>query len=656
MCGITGFLYRSQRPKQAELAQNVERMANRLRHRGPDAGGLWTDAQAGIALGHRRLSIIDLSEAGAQPMRSASGRYIIAYNGEIYDFASTRKELEAAGYPFKGHSDTEVLLAAIERWGLQRALDAVHGMFAFAVWDREKRELSLARDRVGKKPLYYGWCGDAFLFASELKALRAHPEFDGLVDRSALGEFVRYGWISEPLSIYENIRKLRPGSFVRIKAESSPWAVAVETYWAANQIMTSAKANPFPGSFDQAVDRLDELLVQAVTERMVADVDLGALLSGGIDSSTVVGIMQRHSERPVKTFAIGFGEKKYNEAEYASAIARHLGTDHHELYVTPKECLDVVDRLPSIYDEPFSDISQVPTFIVAQMASQHVKVVLSGDGGDETFSGYKHYAEGLAQWYWLSKLPHGLRRSAADLLTSAGDSSWYLCKPSRAYQSQRLPVWRKFGSKLQRKTRSWRAASPQEVMATHFSRTHQPESLVIGSSPAVSNMSDPQVWARNIDPLSAMLHFDFVGYMVGDILVKVDRATMAVSLEARCPILDNRITEFSWTLPNDYLMDGKSGKKILRAVLERYVPRKFTDRPKRGFGVPIDTWLQDPLRDWVEELISVQKLREFGYLRPEGVRRLWQQHLCGWRNHSNILWSIVMFQAWQQGSVSETAE
>ncbi len=649
MCGITGFLYCSKRPDNTELSQNVEAMANRLYHRGPDAGGIWTDPQAGVALGHRRLSIIDLSEAGAQPMRSASGRHVLTYNGEIYNFAAVRETLASAGYPFRGHSDTEVLLAAIEHWGLQRALEAVHGMFAFALWDRERRELSLARDRVGKKPLYYGWSGDAFLFASELKAIRIHPEFDSVIDPSALSHFIQYGWISEPLSIYRDIRKLPPGACVTVKAESSPWAPSVERYWAANRVMETARGEIYRGSFEQATDQLDELLTETVTERMVADVDLGALLSGGIDSSTIVGVMQRHSDRPVKTFCIGFDEKKYNEAEYASAIAKHLGTDHHELYVTAKACLDVVDRLPEIYDEPFGDVSQVPTFVVAEMARRHVKVVLSGDGGDETFSGYKHYPEGLAQWQWLSKVPHGLRAAAADALTFIGDQSWQLFKPADPATGRKMRSWQKLGSKFQRKTRGWRSATPQAVLANHFARTHRPESLVIDGMPGTSNMTDSGNWAQGVDTLSAMLHYDYTGYMVGDILVKVDRATMAVGLEARCPILDNRITEFAWTLPNDFLMDHKGGKRILRSVLERYVSRKLTDRPKRGFGVPIDDWLRGSLREWAEDLISTQKLRETGYLNPEAVRRLWAQHLCGWRNHSNILWSVLMFQAWFLG-------
>ncbi|UCG74016.1 MAG: asparagine synthase (glutamine-hydrolyzing) [Chromatiales bacterium] len=650
MCGIAGFLYREQRPDAGELTRVVDQMSARLHHRGPDAGGAWTDAGTGIALGHRRLSIIDLSAAGAQPMRSASGRYVIAYNGEIYGATAVRAQLEAEGYPFAGHSDTEILLAAIERWGLKKALDAVHGMFAFAVWDRETRQLSLARDRAGKKPLYYGWCGDAFLFGSELKALRVHPAFDHTIDRDALAHFTQYGWISEPLSIYRHIRKLQPGACMTVTATAAPWTVAEERYWSAKHMMENARANGFDGTFEQACDRLDEILTGAVTERMVADVDLGALLSGGIDSSTVVGMMQRHSDRPVRTFAIGFREKKYNEATYAAAIADYLGTEHEELYVTPQDCLDVVAKLPSIYDEPFADTSQIPTYLVAHMARQHVTVVLSGDGGDETFGGYKHYAEGLAHWGRLAAVPASLRRAAARAATALSDASWKLLQPGDPGTASRLPGWRRAAGKLPRKTRYWGAGSPQELLANHFARVNRPESLVIDGQCGASNMNDPVVWAQGIDPLSSMLQFDFSGYLVGDILVKVDRATMAVSLEARCPILDTRVTEFAWTLPYEFLMDAKGGKRILRQVLERYVPTEYTDRPKRGFGVPLDEWLRGPLRDWVETLISEQMLKDVGYFEPAGVRTLWRQHLCGWRNHSNVLWAVLMFQAWHQES------
>jgi asparagine synthase (glutamine-hydrolysing) len=646
MCGIAGFLYRSEHPAGERLSQIVEAMSTCLRHRGPDAGGGWAEADSGVALGHRRLSIIDLSEAGAQPMHSASGRYHIVYNGEIYNFTEVRESLSSSGYPFKGHSDTEVLLAAIEHWGLQRALESFHGMFAFAVWDSETRELTLARDRVGKKPLYYGWCGNAFLFGSELKALRVHPQFDDVIDKAGLGQFIQYGWISEPLSIYASVRKLMPGSCITVTAQTAPWSVQPRFYWRASRVMEAAKQRPFTGSFDQAVDRLDAVLTRAVTERMVADVDLGALLSGGVDSSTVVGIMQRHSDRPVKTFSIGFEEEKYNEAEYAAAVARYLGTEHEELYVTPEDCLGVVDKLPGIYDEPFGDISQVPTFLVSQLAGRQVKVVLSGDGGDETFAGYKHYPEGLAAWRRQSRLPYSLRLLAADSLSGLGEQCWHVLKPENPASGKKMPAWRRLGSKLQRKTRYWRSASPQGLLANHFARIPRPCSIVPGATDAICSMTDPDGWAVGVGTLPAMLQFDYSGYMVGDILVKVDRAAMAVGLEVRCPILDTSVTEFAWTLPDSFLLGGSGGKRVLKQVLERYVPQTLTDRPKRGFGVPIDDWLRGPLRDRIEDLISVRKLQDSGYFDTAAVRRIWDQHLCGWRNHSNILWSIMMFQEW----------
>ncbi|MDT8388235.1 MAG: asparagine synthase (glutamine-hydrolyzing) [Thiogranum sp.] len=646
MCGITGFLNLARSLDKEVMTRVIEKMTQSLGHRGPDGAGSWIEAQGGIALGHRRLSIIDLSSAGAQPMRSASGRYVIVFNGEIYSFRTLRSDLEREGYAFVGQSDTEVLLAAIERRGLKRALQTVHGMFAFAVWDNQKRALSLARDRVGKKPLYYGWCNGTLLFGSELKALKIHPDFDKTIDRDALGQFIQYGWISEPLSIYRSIRKLQPGSFITIPSDGPPEAASMESYWPSHSVVEQAVSQPFTGSFDKAVDQLDELMTGAVTERMIADVDLGALLSGGIDSSAVVGIMQKNSSRPIRTFSIGFEEQKYNEAGYASAVAKHLGTEHHELIVTSRQCMDVIGRLPAIYDEPFGDASQVPTLLVAELARQQVKVVLTGDGGDEIFAGYNHYAEGLAQWKLMSRIPYAARAGMAGALDFVAEKSWHLLKPENPGTGKRVGSWEKAADKLQRKMRGWRARSPQELIASHYSRTSRPESLVPGSAYCRSNLTDPQVWAQGVDPLAAMRHFDYAGYLAGDILVKVDRATMAVGLEARCPILDSRIAEFAWRLPDRFLLDGKGGKRVLRAVLDRYVPARLTDRPKRGFGVPIEDWLRNSLREWVEELLSVERLKADGFFDAAAVRRLWEQHLCHWRNNSNILWSILMFQIW----------
>ena len=382
MCGFTGFLHHT-----PDAESVISRMTDALYHRGPDAGGIWNDTDAGIALGNRRLSIVDLSPAGGQPMSSASDRYVISYNGEIYNFTALRPELEKSGYRFRGHSDTEVLLAAIEERGVHGALECISGMFAFALWDRSERKLTLARDRVGKKPLYYGWCNRAFLFGSELKALNRHPAFDNSISRTALGELIRYGWIPEPLSIYSAVQKLPPGCLIQVRPDTAAWSAEPQHYWQANEVCMNASARGFDGCYADAVSRLDSLLQDAVDKRMVADVELGALLSGGVDSTTVVAMMQQHANRPVKTFTIGFTDPKFNEASHAAAIAGHLGTDHHELYVTPEQSLDLVDRLSTVYDEPFGDISQVPTLLVSQLASRNVKVVLSGDGGDELFAG-----------------------------------------------------------------------------------------------------------------------------------------------------------------------------------------------------------------------------------------------------------------------------
>ncbi len=640
MCGIAGFIQSVADPQSI-----VSRMADALWHRGPDSGGIWCDEATGIALGHRRLSILDLSEAGHQPMQSRFGRYVLSYNGEIYNFPQIQKELVSAGIKFRGHSDTEVLLSAIEHWGIDKTLQHINGMFAFALWDRSEQNLTLVRDRVGKKPLYYGWCGKAFMFGSELKALAVHPEFDADISRDALGQYIKYGWVPEPLSIYSNIRKLAPGCLLRLPLNSPAWSVNSEPYWQAREVCEQACNEPFSGSHQEATDQLDHLLTASVTDRMVADVDLGALLSGGIDSTTIVALMQKNTERPVKTFSIGFNEPKFNEAGFAAAIAEYLGTEHHELYVTPQQCQDVVSEMPIVYDEPFADISQLPTLLVSRMAREGATVVLTGDGGDELFGGYTHYFESLKQWRRVQAYPHGLRSLMAKSINAFSEINWSMVD-GRTPHHGKMTGWKRIGSKLQRRMRGLAASSPQEVLLDRFSRYASPGNLVQGAKDIQSDLSISQNWVHQGSPLLQMRHLDFIGYLPGDILAKVDRASMSTGLEVRCPVLDSRVVKFAWSLPDEYLLDERGGKRVLRDVMNKYVPVKLTDRPKRGFGAPVEDWLRGPLHAWAEELLSEERLKQQGLFNISEVKKLWNQHMSGWRNHTNLLWALLMFESW----------
>jgi len=642
MCGITGFI-QQKKASVSDLNAVCMRMTDTITHRGPDAGGVWVDPDHPLALGHRRLSIIDLTDAGAQPMMSASGRYVLSFNGEVYNFMRLRKQLEAGAYPYKGHSDTEVILAAVEQLGAREAIARLEGMFAIALWDRQNGLLTLARDRVGKKPLYYGWCGDTFLFGSELKALRQHPDFDTTLDRNALGQYLQYGWVSQPNSIYQRISKLPPGSLIEIPVEGSARSQQPHVFWSARKVLEEGQAKRFRGSYNEALDGLDAILHDTVADRMVADVDVGALLSGGIDSSMVVALMQRAADRPVKTFSIGFWEEKYNEAHYAASVAEYLGTEHHELYITAEQALDVVDNLPFIYDEPFADSSQIPTYLVCKLAHEQVKVVLTGDGGDEQFAGYRRYKNCLNHWRDVSRVPAGTRNLLAGVTRFMGEQAW-------AYAGgdgeETVPRWTRRVGKISQRSCNWRARSPQEILANKFNRCLPADRFVAGATDPQTPLIDPACWAATDDPLFAMLHYDYIGYLPDDILVKVDRASMAVSLESRSPLLDHRVLEFAWSMPRDYLFDGRNGKLVLRDLLMRYVPRELVDRPKRGFSVPVKEWLVGPLRDWVEALISEQTLREQGVFDVDAVREAWQQHLRGWANHSELMWAILMFQTW----------
>jgi asparagine synthase (glutamine-hydrolysing) len=645
MCGFCGFIQIDRVIEPAAMTAVVERMADTLRHRGPDDRGSWIDANAGIALGHRRLSIIDLSPEGHQPMKSPSGRYVIAYNGEIYNFRELRLELDRAGFAWRGHSDTEVMLAAIEAWGLDAALRRFNGMFAFALWDRHEQALHLARDRLGEKPLYYGWSGKTFLFGSELKALRAHPAWRAEIDRNALAAYLRHNYVPAPHSIYSGIAKLAPAHRLRI-ALTDARAPTPAPYWSLRDAAESGVANPQDVNDDGAIDELDRLLRDAVARRMVADVPVGVFLSGGIDSSTVVALMQAQSSRPVRSFSIGFNEEGYNEARHAKAVAQHLGTDHTELYVTSSEAMSVIPMLPAMYDEPFADSSQIPTFLVSQLARKHVTVTLSGDGGDELFCGYVRYFWGRRIWNRIGRLPYRLRTLTANALNTLSPGSWNKVFAGMNRLVPLAALGELTGDRVHKLAEVLALPTPEALYHGLVSHWSAPESIVYRSREAATALSDRAQWAKLPDFTQRMMYLDAVTYLPDDILVKVDRASMAVGLEARVPLLDHRVVEFAWRVPLSRTNRNDQGKWLLRQVLHRYVPQHLIDRPKMGFGVPIDSWLRGPLRGWAEDLLNEQRLREQGYFDPAPIRAKWTEHLAGGRNWQYWLWDILMFQAW----------
>ena len=652
MCGIAGLWDAAHHFPADENLATVRGMTRALHRRGPDDEGFFQDAAAGIALGHRRLSVIDLSPEGHQPMTSASGRYVMVYNGEVYNHDAMRRELAARGAGFRGHSDTEVMLAAIEQWGLEAAVKRFIGMFAFALWDRRERSLSLVRDRLGIKPLYCGWVGSRFVFASELKAITRLPGFDNAIDRDALCLLLRHNYINAPYSIYQGIRKLVPGTWVTVSADmartssnDAALAAATRTYWSAREVAEAGVADRLHLSDAEATDALERVLRDAVALRMEADVPLGAFLSGGVDSSLVVALMQAQSARPVQTFSIGFREKGYDEAVHAGAVAKHLGTEHHELYVTAQDALDVVPKLPGIFDEPFSDSSQIPTFLLSQLARRQVTVSLSGDGGDELFGGYLRYFKARDIERCLGWMPDRMRGHAARSLTRhAGFYESLLagvnrCLPARARLKRPKSKVGVLAGMLQ--------AGPQEERyRLLMSHVRNPASIVLHAREPATELSDPLLGPGVSESIERMMYSDLVTYLPGDILTKVDRASMAVSLEARVPLLDHRVVEFAWRVPIAQKVRRGQGKWLLRQVLYRHVPRQLIDRPKQGFGVPIGVWLRGPLRDWAEALLGERRLREEGYFDPAYVRKLLADHVAGRVNEGGRLWDVLMFQAW----------
>lgn len=643
MCGISGFIQYNTNLNRISLENIIGKMIRTLIHRGPDDEGVWADEKFGIALGHRRLSIIDLSEQGRQPMISATGRYVIVFNGEIYNFRSLKKELEfsAGAVDWRGHSDTEVMLSAFETWGFEKSLERFNGMFAFALWDRQDKILYLARDRFGKKPLYYGWMGKSFLFGSELKALICHPDFENKINRGALTLYARFGYIPSPYSIFEGIEKLPQASFIAIKPNGDRNKVAPVCYWPLPDIAGEYATEKFKLSDDVLTENLETLLLDAVKIRMESDVPLGAFLSGGIDSSTVAALMQAQSAKKIKTFSIGFHEDAYNEADFAKKVAMHLGTDHTELYVTSSHALSVIPKIPEYYDEPFSDPSQVPTYLISEMTKKYVTVALSGDGGDELFAGYNRYFWGEKLCNQLKILPISLRTKLSKVLLFIRPSYWdklfalLPLKNNIALIGQKI---HKLGNILLLNDRV-------EIYRRLISLWDKPGDIVLNSSEP-----DTLIWSKGIserfpEPIEYMQIMDMLIYLPDDILVKVDRASMAVSLEIRAPLLDYRVAEFSLKLPLNVKIRGDKCKWLLRKVLCKYIPEQLIERPKMGFGVPIDIWLCGPLRDWAESLINEKRLKQEGYFNADAIRQRWRMHLNGMHSHNQI-WNILMFQAW----------
>ncbi len=639
MCGIAGFIYKKTL-QHSDPSTVLKAMTDAIQFRGPDGEGAWFDSDHGVALGHRRLAIIDISEAGYQPMHSSSQRYVITYNGEIYNFVELRTELEAKGHVFRGHSDTEVMLEAIAEWGLIPALKKFIGMFVLAVWDRELQQLSLVRDRLGIKPLYYYCNSDGLVFGSELKALYKFPGLNRDLDTQAIASFMRHGYVPAPHTVFKQIKKLEPGQILTLGRELK---AHLEFFWNLSDYVNTPNNGSPQLSDEDAIESLDNLLRDAVGRRMVADVPLGAFLSGGIDSSTVVALMQAQSDRPVRTFSIGFNEPGYNEAQYAKQIAEHLGTEHTELYIESKAALDLVPGLPEHYDEPFADSSQIPTILVSRLTREHVTVSLSGDGGDEVFAGYNRYFYARMLSQRLGQVPRPLRAGVANLLTRIPVAAWqrlFNCVPARLRPPQAGDKAHKLASLLQQTD-----ASLYRRLVSHWD---QPERVVCGVEEHRGLLWDDSVEQMIPDLMARMQYLDTLTYLPDDILTKVDRASMSVSLEARVPLLDHRVVEYAWGLPMSLKFRDGQGKWLLRQVLNRYVPRNLIDRPKMGFGVPIDHWLRGELKDWAEDLLSPQQLESGGLLNRELIRERWSEHLSGTRNWHYPIWNVLMFQAWRQ--------
>jgi len=662
MCGITGAIITHRSLGREELQEQARRMGAAIVHRGPDSSGVWVDPDTGVLLAHQRLAILDLSPAGHQPMVSQSDRYVISYNGEVYNFAEIRREL-GDEVTFRGTADTEVLLAAFDKWGIEAAVKRFVGMFAFALWDKKTRELHLVRDRLGIKPLYYGWTQGGFVFGSELKALRAFHGFNNRIDRKALASMFRFMGVPTPYSIYEGIYKLVPGTILTLPFDAKPAEHhplpkedggsarhLPQPYWRANDVYERGQANPFSGTFDDAVEASLEVLQEAVRSRMVSDVPIGAFLSGGIDSSAVVALMCEQASQPIRTFTIGFESATYNEANHARAVADHLGTIHTEQILSAQDALNTVQRLPHLYCEPFFDYSQIPTLLLAETTRKHVTVALSGDGGDEVFCGYNRYLEAPRIWNRVHRIPRTLRKAGSAAINTV-PIRWY----ERSFRTlspilpKRLTA-RPAGITVGKVANVLSSSDLGDVYKRLVSCWGQPESLVLDTPECETIIDHPERWLSDAHPVRQMMHLDLVTYLTDDILVKVDRATMSPSLEARVPLLDHRMIELAATLPLDYLQHNGVSKRVLREVAYRHIPREILERPKQGFGMPIADWLKGPLKEWAGDLLHPDRLQADAYLNPDVVQKAWDEHQSGRCDHRLRLWGVLMFQAWLEAA------